>query len=78
MFRRIFDWYQMKLRGERRIAPQGARGRIYEKKNPELVGNIAGAGKEFSAGPTCTVQAKITRADGTVEYLDLPGSVTKL
>ncbi len=77
MFRRLFDWYQMKLRGERRIAPYGSRGRIYERKNPEPA-STGEAGREFSAGPTCTVTAKITRADGTVEMVDLPGSVTNL
>ncbi len=77
MFYRLFDWIAATRRGERRIAPYGSRGRVFEKKNPELA-SIAGAGKNMDAGPTLTVSAKITRADGTVEIVDLPGSVSQL
>lgn len=36
--RRLWEWLKALRRGERRVAPYGARGRVYEKK---------GAGVEF-------------------------------
>lgn len=60
--------YQAWKRGEKRIAPAGATGRIYKKKNgasAQAVKNVKGNTKLKSVG------AKITRADGTVEHLVL-------
>ena len=45
-------------RGERRVAPYGARGRIYEKKDPP-----SGA-HAVDTKTTYTVLARVIRADG--------------
>lgn len=31
----MFNWIKDRLRGQKRIAPKGVRGRVYEKRNPE-------------------------------------------
>ena len=32
MLKQLLDWYRAYRRGERRIAPAGVRGRVYEKR----------------------------------------------
>lgn len=62
-------------RGERRIAPHPVRGRVYVKKNPTEQDEAARArppgGQAVSRG-VVQCEAKITRADGTVERVRLP------
>ncbi len=56
-------------RGERRVAPRGVRGRIYEKR-----GEIAGgsAGHRVKHETTFRVTARVIRADGSPdEHYDL-------
>lgn len=62
-------------RGEKRVAPYGSRGRVYEKKS----GN-AGSGPSLNrtkAEPKATLHMKIMRADGTIEHRSVPATVTK-
>lgn len=66
-------WFEIKedfkaaRRGERRVAPYGTRGRVYEAK--------PGSKKQpfdkikAKARPTATISARVIRADGTIEEL---------
>lgn len=74
MFSRIKNAYKAWRRGERRIAPPGVTGRVYEKKNPKAEKSAAD-GIEISAGPTAVLDITITRADGSVEKRSIPASV---
>lgn len=77
MLGRFWEGLKAQRRGERRIAPYGSRGRVFEKRNPEAESSAL-SGKNISAGPKLTVTAKITRADGSVEIRNLSGTATKL
>lgn len=72
-------WEDLKAfrRGEVRIAPRSAtRGRIYARRNQES----PSSGSVFSLKktPKATLTMKITRADGTVETVVVPASVTQV
>ena len=59
-------------RGERRVAPRGARGRVYEKKNVEPT---SGPSFLFKKEPVATLTMRVTRADGSVEQVTVPAQV---
>lgn len=61
------DW-KAKRRGEVRVAPRGASGRVYAKEGqyPSEARSRAGA-HQARAKATVTVGIKVIRADGTVE-----------
>jgi len=67
MLNRLAEWYKALRRGERRIAPYGNTGRVYEREAPDY-GDKSG-GKEFKAVATPTLTARVIRANGTVEEL---------
>ena len=60
-------------RGERRIAPKGTVGRIYERKD----GTTSNAGLSFTSKgqPRASLDILITRADGSVERRAVPVEV---
>lgn len=60
-------------RGERRVAPDGVRGRVYA---PRKGAAIAAGKHDVRPQPTIEVGIKVTRADGTVEDLGtVPGTI---
>ena len=59
MFRETWQNFKAWRRGERRIAPAGTRGRVYEQKNP----SSSGAHK-VETKTTYTTLARVIRADG--------------
>ena len=71
MLRRITEAFGAWRRGERRIAPQGVRGRVYEKKDPAAESS-AQSEKKISAGPKAVLEMKVTRANGEVETIRVP------
>ena len=73
MFNRIIEAFGAWRRNERRVAPYGARGRVFEKKNPEVAQSSPG-NVNVKAGPTATLEMKITRKDGTVETIVVPAT----
>lgn len=67
-------WQDFKAwrRGERRVAPAGCRGRIYERHG-EIAGGSAGAHR-VKHKTTFRVSARVIRADGSPdEHYDLTG-----
>ncbi len=58
--REIWQNYKAWRRGERRVAARGARGRIYEQKNPP-----PSAAHEVKTKTTYTTLARVIRADGS-------------
>ncbi len=67
-----------KLRGETRVAPRGQRGRVYARVDETVVaGASGGAGAHVTAGPKVELEARVVRADGTVEILKLPAEVVR-
>lgn len=76
MLARLIDWFSALRRGEKRIAPHGARGRVYAKRDGSV--DNASDGRQFRVSPTATCEAKITRADGTVEIVNLPVDIKHL
>jgi hypothetical protein len=64
------------FRGERRVGPRGARGRVYQKKKPPE-GNPSGA-TQVSARASGTLTMVITRADGTTETVVVPATAERL
>lgn len=67
LLRWLWEDFKAYRRGERRIAPRGSRGRIYEKK----AGSSKRAGWHEARGGVkdITVTGRKIRADGTVEDL---------
>ena len=72
--------YKAWRRGEKRVAPKGSTGRIYEKKNAstQQVDVSAGVAIPVSGNVTATLEMEVKRADGTVEHLSAPATVTKI
>ena len=71
--RRVIDWFQALRRGEKRIAPQGARGRVYVKRdgsNPQ-----ADDAKRVLVSPKAQCHVVVKRADGTTERCVVPATV---
>lgn len=68
----IEDFKARFLRGEKRTAPRGVRGRVYAKAEGEPQGQVRVAAKA-----TATLQATVTRADGTIEHYEFPAEVIK-
>ena len=67
MFRELWQNFKAWRRGERRIAPSGTRGRVYEQKNASSSG-----AHEVETKTTYTVLARVIRADGRPdEYYNL-------
>jgi hypothetical protein len=54
--------FHARRRGERRVAPYGSTGRVYERVNPSSAGDHQAAGRGKA-----TLEMKITRANGKVE-----------
>jgi len=55
------------LRHERRILPHGSRGHIYESKDPDKAGPH---GIQAKSKGRLKMVAKVTRANGDVEYYE--------
>lgn len=80
MKERIED-FRAKRRGERRVAPAGATGRVYERRNkvePAARTAPAAPGPRVKTKATARLHMKIERADGTVEHRVVPASVEQL
>ena len=69
----LLDHARARLRGERRIAPYGVTGRVYERIREDAP---AGA-HQASARANATLEMKITRADGSIEIRTMPAKVTE-
>ena len=52
LWSRFIDWLKMRRRSERRTAPYGVRGRIYEKREPV---------KAARSKPTATMRTRVIR-----------------
>jgi hypothetical protein len=74
MFHRIYEWYKARRRGERRIAPTGVRGRVYASRDKNKADGIISA----KAEPTAVIHMKVTRKDGTVEYITVPATAQRV
>jgi hypothetical protein len=72
-----YFWYLLELfyawrRNERRIAPVGAKGRIYVRKDGDSSSPSSIVAK---SSPVGTISAIVIRADGRVEDLGVIGNV---
>jgi len=68
LWARLREWWQARKRGERRIAPPGVRGRVYERKG--------GGGPLAVRGiPEASISARVFRA-ATGQWEDL-GVISK-
>lgn len=72
--RELWEDFKAWRRKERRVRPYGERGRIYERKDAEP----SGGAKRMRALPKATLHMKITRADGTVEYRQVPAKLKEI
>ena len=72
----LWDDIKAWWRKEERVVPHGIRGRVYADKDPErrerdrIKLNIDAGMK-----PKAHLQMKVTRADGTVETIEVPAGV---
>lgn len=78
MFKRITESFKAWRRGERRVAPHGVRGRVYEKKDPQHDTTGSGGGREISSRGTATLHMKVLRQDGTSEEIEVPATVKRI
>lgn len=60
-------------RGERRVAPRSARGRVYARPDSEALGPV-----RVRREPTARLLLTITRANGSIEHVEAPASITKV
>ena len=67
MMGRLSEDFAAWRRGDRRVAPHGARGRIYVKKNGD--NNKPPGLVRVGCRPTVRIGLKVMRTDGTVEYI---------
>ena len=74
---RIIDWYRARQRGEVRVAPYGTRGRVFAKKN-EPQSNQGPLMEPITSKATAVIHMKVTRANGDVEHITVPATVTKV
>ncbi len=75
MFNQLRQWYGALRRGEQRIAPYGARGRVFARPEESNEGpSLLSADAE----PVAVIHMKITRGDGSVERVSVPATVTKV
>ena len=72
-FHHVIEDFKALRRGERRVAPYGATGRIYQRKQGD-----AGTAVRIAATPKATLKMTITRANGTVEVIEVPATVLKV
>jgi len=76
-FRSLIQDIKARFRGEKRIAPRGTRGRVYQK--PQDVPSGRGAAPfGVRPQPEATLTITVTRADGTVESQTVPAHVTEV
>ena len=69
----LVDQFRAWRRGERRIAPYGVRGRVYERvKEPEKADD-----HNASAHGRAALEMKIVRADGTIETRRVKARITE-
>lgn len=73
--RSLVEDFKAHRRGEKRIAPRGARGRIY---SPKVAPTASDEGFSFRVRrmPSATLTMKVTRANGAVETVTVPAQVT--
>ena len=69
LLNRLSEWFKAYRRGERRIAPYGTTGRVYERKNPQAGEVSAGGEKKVGSQGTYTMTARIIRKNGNIEEL---------
>lgn len=65
-------------RNERRVAPRGLRGRVYERKDGSTAAEDPFNNIRVKAGPQATLEITIARADGSVERRVVPASVVEV
>ena len=76
IFRRLSENKEAGFRGEKRV--KGAeRGRCWVKRKTGeyLLGATGPEGAQIKATPTATMRAKITRANGDIEYINGPVTI---
>lgn len=76
--RRFWEWIKCLFRKERRVKNGATRGRIYQKVNPteiEVEVPVNEGGIVFMKKAKVSFDAKVVRADGTVEPID-PADIT--
>ena len=66
---RIVEWFKARKRGERRVAPYGTTGRVFEKKEGEAPTSHVGELFNSDAIGEVTLTARVIRVDGTIEEL---------
>lgn len=71
MFKRLWEDFKAKRRGEERTKPKEVRGRVYKDKNTPP----SGGGTLVPARAVGTLKMKITRADGKVETIVRPVTI---
>jgi hypothetical protein len=64
-------------RGEKRVAPRGARGRVYALRNGETPAVGSGTTFLFRKEPTANLVMRVIRADGSVETIKVPAQVNR-
>ena len=69
----ISDTFKAFMRGDRRVAPHGTTGRVYESKKAGATDDHAS-----SARASATLEMVVTRKDGTVERIKVPTSAVKV
>ncbi len=77
MWERIVDWYRAQRRGEKRVAPYGTRGRVFVKKN-EPLSNQGPLMEPITSKATAVIHMKVMRANGEIEHITVPATVTKV
>ena len=70
----LWEDLKAKRRKEKRVAPYGIRGRVYLRDGAPSGPSVYGS----CATPELTLNIKITRADGTVEYMNAPATIKEV
>jgi len=74
MFGRLIDGFNGWRRGEVRVAPYGVRGRVWVKKDAPVAEPSGPGVINIGVTPTATLEMKVTRADGSVEIINVPAT----
>jgi len=72
-FRSLWDDVKALFRGDRRVGPRLATGRVYAKKTAVADDPTR---HQHKAQPEVIMEAVVTRADGTVETFTVKGEVS--
>lgn len=77
-FRSLVSDIKARFRGEKRIAPRGTRGRVYQKPQDVPASGRGSSALGVKPQPEATLTITVTRADGTVESQTVPAQVTEV